>query len=271
MNPFERWDDWEWERAMQEVGKERGRGESAPRYNGQPRRYRNSAKSGWGNFFKHWNGTQKRTILAAMLFLLVFFSANSSDPFSKTIHTIYQSAMNSGNLYSSLNGMAKDALSIGGVNTKSVPVDAKMRGQLLPPISGQVVAGFGEVGAGGSNVAGSIHNGIDVASSLGIPVVSPAAGVVTLVGQDPQLGNIVKVDFGDGWTTVLGNLGDISVQEGQRIEKGKVLGTVGLSAPLKKPWLHFELRKNNQPVNPLPYLIPPNRGQKSDAGSQNAS
>ena len=248
MNPFERWDDWEWERAIQEVGKERNR---------QPRNYRSPLQVSWGNFFKHWNGTQKRSILAAMLFLLVFFSANSADPFSKTIHSVYQSALNSGNFYTSLNGMAKDALSIGGIGSKSMPVDAKLQGQLLPPLSGQVMAGFGAKGEGGSNAVGTIHNGIDVESALGASVVSPAAGVVTSVGVDSQLGKVVKVDFGDGWTSVLGNLGDISVQKGQKVEKGALLAKVGLSAPLKKPWLHFELRKNNQPVDPIPYLIPP--------------
>lgn len=256
MNPFERWDDWEWERAIQEVGKEQGRGKSAPRLNQQPGRSRRPVKAGWGDSLKHWNGTQKRTILAATLFLLVFFSANSTDPFSGTIHSIYQSAMNSGNYYEALNGMTKEALSLGGVVNKNVPVDAKMKGQFLPPISGKVVAAFGEVGEGGSNARGSIHKGIDVESALGVLVVSPAAGVVTSVGEDSQLGKIVKLDFGDGWTTVLGNLGDISVVKGQRVEKGTVLATVGLSAPLKKPWLHFELRKNNVPVNPLPYLTP---------------
>jgi len=259
MDPFERWDDWEWERAIQEVGKESGWGKSAPRLNQQPRRPRRPVKGGWGNYLNHWNGTQKRTILAATLFLLVFFSANSTDHFSGTIHSIYQSAMNSGNYYESLNGMAKEALSLGGVGSKTVPVDAKMKGQFLPPISGKVVAAFGEVGNGVSNPKGSIHNGIDVEpvmNALGAQVVSPAAGVVTSVEEDPQLGKIVKLDFGDGWTTVLGNLGDIYVTKGQRIEKGSVVATVGLSAPLKKPWLHFELRKNNVPVNPLPYLIP---------------
>ena len=260
MNPFERWDDWEWERAIQEVGKEPGRGKSAPRFNQQPGRPRRPVKAGWGNYLRYWNGTQKRTILAATLFLLVFFSANSSDPFSGTIHSIYQSAINSGNYYEALNGMAKEALSLGGVVSKNVPVDAKMQGHFLPPISGRVVAGFGDVGEGGSNAVGSVHNGIDVEpleNALGAKVVSPAAGVVSLVGEDPQLGRIVKLDFGDGWTTVLGNLGDISVAKGQRVEKGSLVGTVGLSAPLKKPWLHFELRKNNLPVNPLPYLTPP--------------
>jgi len=258
MNPFERWDDWEWERAIHEVGKEQGRdkSKSAPHFNQQPGRNR-PKRLDLGNFLNHWNGTQKRTMIAALLFLLVFFSANGSDGVSLAIHSIYRSAIDSGNFYEALNGMAKDALSLGGVGSKSVPVDAKMKGQFLPPISGAVVAGFGEMGDGGANALGSIHNGIDVASALGVSVVSPAAGVVTLVGEDPQLGRIVKIDFGDGWTTVLGNLGNISVQKGQRIEKGEVLGTVGLSAPLKKPWLHFELRKNNQPVDPLPYLIPP--------------
>ena len=256
MDPFERWDDWEWERAIQEVGKKPGRGKSAARLNQQPGRSRRPVKAGWGDSLKHWNGTQKRTILAATLFLLVFFSANSTDPFSGTIHSIYRSAINSGNYYEALNGMAKEAFSLGGVVSKNVPVDAKMKGQFLPPISGKVVASFGEVGEGGSNALGSIHNGIDVESALGVLVVSPAAGVVTSVGEDSQLGKIVKLDFGDGWTTVLGNLGDISVVKGQRIEKGSVLATVGLSAPLKKPWLHFELRKNNVPVNPLPYLTP---------------
>lgn len=256
MDPFERWDDWEWERAIQEVGKESGRGKSAARLNQQPGRSRRPVKAGWRDFLRHWNGTQKRTILAATLFLLVFFSANSADPFSGTIHAIYQSAMNSSNYYEALNGMAKEALSLGGVVSKNVPVDAKMQGQFLPPISGKVVAAFGAKGEGGSNALGSVHNGIDVESALGVLVVSPAAGVVTTVGEDSQLGKIVKLDFGDGWTAVLGNLGDISVVKGQQIQKGSVLATVGLSAPLKKPWLHFELRKNNVPVNPLPYLTP---------------
>ncbi len=257
MDPFERWDDWEWERAIHEVGNESNRGRSASRLNQQPGRPRRPAKAHKGNYFKHWNGTQKRTIIAATLFLLVFFSANGTDSVSGTVHSIYQGAMNSGNYYNAINGMAKEALSLGGVVSKNVPVDAAMKGQFLPPISGKVVAGFGVKGEGGSNAEGSVHNGIDVESALGVVVVSPAAGVVTIVGEDAQLGKIVKLDFGDGWTSVLGNLADISVVKGQRIEKGSALAKVGLSAPIKKPWLHFELRKNNVPVDPIPYLIPP--------------
>lgn len=257
MNPFERWDDWEWERAIHEVGRETQQGKPAPRFNRHSGHSRYPVRAKWGYIFKHWNGTQKRTILAATLFLLVFFSANSSDPFSAAIYSIYQSAMNSGNYYEALNDMAKEAFSLGSLVSKDVPVDAKMKGRFLPPISGKVVAVFGQTGEGGSNARGSIHYGIDVESALGVPVVSPEAGVVTLVGEDKQLGKIVKIDFGDGWTAVLGNLGDISVVQGQQIGKGDIVATVGLSAPLKKPWLHFELRRNNVPVDPLPYLASP--------------
>ncbi|SDH74587.1 murein hydrolase activator EnvC family protein [Desulfosporosinus hippei] len=251
MNPFERWDDWEWERAIQEVGKEQGRGKSIPR-NNQYTRHPSNGKKDWGSFFNHWNSTQKRTLLSALLFLMVFFSANSSDHVSRIVHSIYRGGMDSGNYYTALNNMAKEALSLGGVSGESVAVDLKMKGKFLPPISGPVMAGFGDKASDGS-----VHQGLDVGSALGIPVITPAAGVVTIVGDDPQLGKLVKIDFGDGWTTVLGNLGEVQVQKGQRLEKGQVVGTVGLSAPLKKPWLHFELRKNNQPLNPIPYLIPP--------------
>ena len=251
MNPFERWDDWEWERAIHEVGKEQGKGRTLPDYK-QRGRYRSPAKKGWGNFFNHWNGVQKRTLLAALLFLMVFFSANGTDPISRGVHAFYRGVMDSGNYYTALNNMAKEALSLGGISNESVAVDLKMKGKFFPPISGPVMAGFGEVGSDGS-----VHQGLDVGSALGIPVVSPAKGVATFVGEDPQLGKLVKIDFGDGWTTVLANLGDIQIEKGQKVERGQTIGTVGLSAPLKKPWLHFELRKNNQPLNPIPYLIPP--------------
>ena len=254
MNPYERWDDWEWEKAIHEVGKERDR-RHPPNSNRSSGGHKPPGKGSFGGF-RNWTGFQKQTLLAAGLFLVVFFSANSSDGFSQAVHSLYRTAMASGNYYDTLNGMARDALSLGGVSNQSVAVDAKMLGQFLPPLSGQVMAKFGATGEGGSNAAGTVHQGIDVLSALGTPVASPGSGVVTFVGSDPQLGNVVKVDFGDGWTTVLGNLGDISVKKGEKINRGDMIGTVGLSAPLKKPWLHFELRKNNQPVDPIPYLVP---------------
>ncbi|MHB1653659.1 MAG: murein hydrolase activator EnvC family protein [Desulfitobacteriaceae bacterium] len=248
MNPYERWDDWEWERAVQEVGRERSQ---RPAW--KTSRARSESKSTWDGLLKYWTRGQKKTLLAALVFLTVFFSSRSTDPLALSIHSVYQTAMNNGDYYVSLTGMAKEAMGLGGLANQAVPVDAKMQGKFFPPISGPVVAGFGQVSTDGK---GTIHYGIDVGSTLGTPVVSPYEGVVTYVGTDPQLGKVVKMDLGDGWSAVLGNLGDVPVVKGQKLGKGEIIGTVGLSAPLKQPWLHFELRKNNKPLNPLPYLIP---------------
>lgn len=247
MNPFERWDDWEWEKAAQEIGRERGK-----RYEDWPVK-RNPPKRSKREILYTWTGTQKKAALSVLFFLMIFFASKGEDVLSKSIYTVYKGTVQNGDLYASMNGMVKEALGMGTVGVKATPVDAAMKGKFVPPLSGPVTAAFGTIDSEGK---GSIHNGIDVGSALGIPVLSPYKGVVTQVGEDPQLGRLVKLDFADGWTVVLANLGDVSVQKGQAVQAGDVVGTVGLSAPLKKPWLHFELRKDGKPVNPLPYLVP---------------
>lgn len=250
MDPYERWDDWEWERAAKEVGRERGiRPDNWPRKS----TYK-SKRHKFGPLYT-WTGMQKKATLSVLLFLMIFFASKGQDVISKGVYAVYRGSVESGDVYASLNGMAMQVIGMSGMEVESTPVNASMKGKFLPPVSGRVMAGFGETDSKGE---ASLHNGIDVGSALGIPVVSPYSGVVTLIGEDPQLGRIIKLDFGEGWTGVLGNLGDVSVQNGQKIEAGQVLGTVGLSAPLKKTWLHFELRKDGKPVDPLPYIIPSN-------------
>ena len=249
MDPYERWDDWEWEEAVKEIGRERG---IRQKHNTPYKRTNRSRKKKLGPLYT-WTDTQKKAALAVVFFLLVFFAAKGEDPFSKIVYTAYKGSVENGDIYASLNGMALEVLGMNGIKTESTPVDATMQGKFLPPVSGRIMAGFGLV-----SKDSSVHNGIDVGSALGMPVVSPYKGVVSLVGEDPQLGRMIKIDFGNGWTCVLGNLGDIQVIQGQMVKSGQVLGAVGLSAPLKKTWLHFELRKDGKPVDPLPYLVPAN-------------
>lgn len=247
MNPFERWDDWEWEKAAQEVGRERGK-----KYEDWPVK-RNRPKRSNRDILYSWTGSQKKAVLAVTFFLLIFFASKGEDGLSKTVYSVYEGTVQSGDLYTAMNGMAKEAMGLGPIGSKSTPVDATMKGKFVAPLSGPVTAPFGAIDSEGK---GSIHNGIDVGSALGIPVLAPFTGVVVQVGEDPQLGRLVKLDFSNGWTSILANLGEVKVKEGQAVQTGEVIGTVGLSAPLKKPWLHFELRKDGKPVNPLPYLVP---------------
>ncbi len=249
MNPFERWDDWEWEKAAREVGKESG---INPRW--QLKKKKPNFKPGSGIFLRRLTNSQKKVLLSALAFLTLFFSNYNQDSVSRVIHSYYTNVMNGDNLYTAMNGMAKEAIGLSNLNSAGVPVNVTVKERFLPPVSGAVVAGFGETSKDeqGKTI---IHNGIDVSSALGTLVVAPDMGVVTLVGIDSQQGKIIKIDHGDGWTSVVGNLGDVYVQKGNRVQKGDSIGTVGLSAPLKKPWLHFEIRRNNQAVNPLPYII----------------
>jgi len=69
------------------------------------------------------------------------------------------------------------------------------------------------------------------------------------------LGNVIKINFGNGWEGVIGNLGDIQVKKGDPVTMGMKLGTVGISSLRQKPWLYLELSKDGKAVNPLLYLI----------------
>jgi murein DD-endopeptidase MepM/ murein hydrolase activator NlpD len=249
MNPFERWDDWEWEKAAREVGRESG---INPRW--KPRQRKPGFKPGGRNYLQRLTNSQKKVLMAALAFLTIFFSSHNQDPISQVIHSYYNNVMTGENFYTAMNGMAKEAIGLSNLDSNGVPVDATVKERFLPPVSGPVVAGFGETSKDERGKT-LLHNGIDVSSALGVSVVAPDTGVVTFTGTDNQLGKIVMLDHGDGWTSLLGNLGDVYVQKGNRVQKGDALGTVGLSAPLKKPWLHFEIRRNNQAVNPLPYII----------------
>jgi len=247
MNPFERWDDWEWEQAIHEMGRQ---------HRPSPWRGRSTWRRRPGHrkeFLGNLNKAQVKALLAATLFLTIFFSSRGEDVISRSVYRLYQAGLNSGDAYAVLNELAKDVMVTSGMKQEAVPVDAQMASKLIPPLSGPVMAKFGAISDEGES---RIHQGIDIGSALGVPVVAPHRGVVTEVGEHPQLGRVVKMSFGDGWSAVFGNLGDIDVQVGQPLEAGETIGKVGLSAPVKKPWLHFELHKDGRPVDPLPYLVP---------------
>lgn len=247
MNPFERWDDWEWEKAAQSVGRnyrfdgkydQDGLVKERYPYNYKPERF----------FMDKWTGSQKRVLLSALLFLTVVFSHRGGDPVSQTVYAAYRNGMESGNFYSVMNSMAKEAMGI--QNQEGIPVEAGVYGLFYPPVAGAVKVGFL-----GSGYNGEPSRGIEIECSLGTPVLCPEAGVVVEVSESERLGKAIRVNFGNGWEAVLGNLAEVTVEQGQPVSMGLKLGTVGISSFRQKPWVYFELLKDGQPVNPLPYLI----------------
>ncbi|QRM55373.1 peptidoglycan DD-metalloendopeptidase family protein [Sinorhizobium sp. BG8] len=117
------------------------------------------------------------------------------------------------------------------------------------PVRGAVIAGYG------ANVDGNRNDGIDISVPEGTPIKAAENGVVIYSGSSlKELGNAVLVRHDDGTVTVYGHTGDINVQRGQKVQRGQTLASSGMSGNATRPKVHFEVRKNATPVNPMTFL-----------------
>jgi len=102
------------------------------------------------------------------------------------------------------------------------------------------------------------HTGVDMAAPLGTPVMAAGNGVVVAVGHTSVgYGNYVIVAHGGGIDTLYGHLLQTTVNSGDRVVRGQLVGLEGSTGFSTGPHLHFELRVSNQVVDPLPYLPVP--------------
>jgi len=121
------------------------------------------------------------------------------------------------------------------------------------------VAGVLESGLGGrrnpfSGRGFEYHEGQDIDAAYGSPVQASASGKVTIAGRQRGYGNVVYVDHGAGLSTRYGHLSQINVAVGQTVSRGQTIGLVGSTGRSTGPHLHYEVRINNQPVDPKRYL-----------------
>ena len=122
------------------------------------------------------------------------------------------------------------------------------------PVSGKLESGMG----GRRNPFGGrgfeYHEGQDIDASYGTPVMVAASGTVTIAGRQRGYGNVIYVDHGAGLSTRYGHLSEIEVKVGQTVTRGQTIGLVGSTGRSTGPHLHYEVRINNQPVDPRQYL-----------------
>jgi murein DD-endopeptidase MepM/ murein hydrolase activator NlpD len=117
---------------------------------------------------------------------------------------------------------------------------------LIWPVSGTLTSGFGPRG-------GRMHTGIDIAAPAGTPVRAAAAGRVIIAGWSGGYGNLIVVDHGNGLATAYAHLSAIWAGGGS-VAQGQSIGAVGSTGNSTGNHLHFEVRVNGSPVNPLSYL-----------------
>ncbi len=120
--------------------------------------------------------------------------------------------------------------------------------RLVWPTDGPVSVPFG---------TGADPRGLTFAAHKGAAVRAAAGGTVLFAGTEPaRYGQLVLIDHGSGWISAYAHLSRIVVREGETVRSGARLGFVGTSGAADESRLHFELRRDNQPVDPAP-LLPP--------------
>jgi murein DD-endopeptidase MepM/ murein hydrolase activator NlpD len=120
-------------------------------------------------------------------------------------------------------------------------------GGLMWPVSGPVTSGFGWRW-------GRMHEGIDIAVGSGTPVHAAQSGRVIVAGWMGGYGNLVVIDHGGGLSTAYGHNNSFAVGSGQSVSQGQVVAYSGNTGNSTGPHVHFEVRVNGSPVDPLGYL-----------------
>jgi murein DD-endopeptidase MepM/ murein hydrolase activator NlpD len=119
------------------------------------------------------------------------------------------------------------------------------------PARGRVIAGFG------SEVGGAPNNGIDLAVPAGTDVLAADDGVVLYTGNEiKSLGNLILLRHRDDFVTAYGHAKSFQVKTGDNVRRGQVIAKSGQTGTANAPQLHFEIRKDNAPVDPAQYLPP---------------
>ncbi|MDR0983371.1 MAG: M23 family metallopeptidase [Culturomica sp.] len=96
-----------------------------------------------------------------------------------------------------------------------------------------------------------MHYGMDFAGPIGTPIYATGNGTIEFAGYEKGYGKHVKIDHGFTYSTVYGHMNEFNVRKGQKVKRGEVIGYVGNTGKSKGPHVHYEVRKNDVPVDPI--------------------
>jgi murein DD-endopeptidase MepM/ murein hydrolase activator NlpD len=180
---------------------------------------------------------------------------NLADARSAKQQTLEQVAVNERELRHEIDGLqaASRALasriqSLQSSGTASGPVDSTVSASgMIWPVAGPVTSNFGWRW-------GRMHEGIDIAAPTGAPTVASASGVVIYSAWMSGYGNLVVIDHGGGLATAYAHLSAYGTSTGASVAQGQTIGYIGCTGHCFGSHLHFEVRVNGSPVDPLGYL-----------------
>lgn len=130
----------------------------------------------------------------------------------------------------------------------AVAEPSRFSGGFIWPVKGSVTGRFGPAGEG------QINQGIEIATGPAASIRASSDGVIAFVGNDVAgYGGMILIRHGNGWITAYGRTARTTVTRGQSVKRGDVIGATGTGSA---PKLHFEMRKQRVPVDPLTQLPP---------------
>ena len=126
--------------------------------------------------------------------------------------------------------------------------------QALPANLEYISSGFGFRANPFTGGGGEFHPGLDFKGPMGAPIYAAARGTVSFVGQRSGYGNCVEIDHGNGLVTRYAHMSGFRTTLGKAVVPGEQIGLIGSTGRSTGPHLHFEVRINDRPVNPRPFL-----------------
>jgi murein DD-endopeptidase MepM/ murein hydrolase activator NlpD len=98
-----------------------------------------------------------------------------------------------------------------------------------------------------------MHNGMDFTAPTGTPIYASGNGQVTRANRSATFGKVVYIEHGYGYKTIYAHMSKIVAKRGQKVKRGDLIGYVGNTGRSAAPHLHYEVHKNNRPINPIYY------------------
>jgi murein DD-endopeptidase MepM/ murein hydrolase activator NlpD len=133
--------------------------------------------------------------------------------------------------------------------TTAIAPPTSFNGRFQWPLTGPIISRFGPL------APGKVSDGVNIAAATGTPIHAAADGVVAYAGDEISVyGGLILINHGGGWISAYGHAGKLNVQRGQATKAGDVIGLAGASGQVQTPQLHFQLRKDRVPVDPLSKL-----------------
>ncbi len=124
----------------------------------------------------------------------------------------------------------------------------------IMPSEGFITSGFGTRGSPFTEKI-DFHKGIDIAAKTGTPILAPARGTVTFTGSGGSYGNTVEVSHGSGIVTKYAHCDEVFVVKGQKVNRYDLIASIGSTGRSTGPHLHYEVRVNGIPVDPMLYVL----------------